>query len=185
MSAAVLSESAVWSWPALLASASLAVLWGHAALHKAWDREAWRTSLQAYGAGRLTRGAALVLPAAEASLALGLLSDARVAAAWGSAALLLLYALAMARQLWLGRETDCGCGGLSLPVSWALVARNLVLLAWSAVAAQPARLEPGSLQDFVWLVLALPVCVLLYTALHQVLRHLAWMRTQDLKQRGM
>ena len=183
-----MQDLAPWSLPVFLASTSLAVLWGHAALHKWLDLDAWRAQLAAYGAGRVgatVAVAALVLPMLETGLAVGLLGAWRMQAAWGSAVLLAVYALGMAQQVWLGRETDCGCGGMALPVSWPLVARNLVLVAWSAVAAQPASWVGGSLTDVIGLALALLSCVLLYTALHQVLRHRAWMRAQDLQRRGM
>jgi hypothetical protein len=78
---------------------------------------------------------ALVLPWAELALGLALLAApfvARVAQGAGlaGAGLLLLFAAAMAVNLRRGRShIDCGCGHPQLrqPLSWLLVARNLLL----------------------------------------------------------
>ncbi len=66
-------------------------------------------------------------------------------------ALLGLYAVAIAINLARGRRgIDCGCGGEPVPISSALVFRNLVLVALllSAVIGAPERTgitEPGSI----------------------------------------
>lgn len=52
------------------------------------------------------------------------------AGAFLAATLLMIYAAAMAVNLVRGRSfIDCGCGGPSESLSWALVARNLMLTA--------------------------------------------------------
>ncbi len=60
-----------------------------------------------------------------------------------AAVLLLLYAAAMAANLIRGRSfIDCGCGGQSESLSWALVARNLAL---TAILIPTARGMTGGL----------------------------------------
>lgn len=170
-----------------LTSTTLAVLWGQAALHKWLDLASWQTQLSGYQGlpHRWQRPMAWLLPAIESGVALALLSPWRSDAAVFSAVLLGLYACAMAWQIRQGHDVDCGCGGLSLPVSWPLIWRNAVLVLWSCVAMQPSSMQSWSILDVVWLVAAFLMCVLLYTAFHQLLRHAAWMRAQGLKQRGM
>ena len=77
--------------------------------------------------------AAPALVAAELAGILCLLLPATSAiGAIFACALLTLYALAMAAALRAGRhEIECGCGGEGQMVSWALVARNGVLIAIS------------------------------------------------------
>lgn len=87
----------------------------------------------------LVRPAALALPVVELAAALGLLVPAsRPAAGAVVAALLLAFAAAMAINLRRGRdEIDCGCfvSLLRQRISWALVARNLLLAACALVLA--------------------------------------------------
>ncbi|CAB5692019.1 Methylamine utilisation protein MauE [Delftia tsuruhatensis] len=102
---------------------------------------------------RLVRPVALLLPVAETAIAAGLqVPAARGAAAWGAAALLLVFAAALAINLRRGRrEIDCGCfrSDLRQPVSAALVLRNLLLaLAALALAAWPSAALP---QPVEWL----------------------------------
>ena len=171
----------------MLSSATLAVLWGQAALHKWLDLTTWQMQLSAYlGLPLAWQGPmARLLPAAETGIAIGLLSPWRSDAAGLSAVFLGVYACAMAWQIKQGHPVDCGCGGMSLPVSWPLVGRNALLVGWSLLAAQPTSMQSWSVLEVVWLVAALLMCVLLYTAFHQLLRHAAWMRAQGLNQRGM
>ncbi|MDR0203966.1 MAG: hypothetical protein LBJ40_17620 [Delftia acidovorans] len=107
--------------------------------------------------------AALLLPVAEAAIAVGLQVPAvRTAAALGAALLLLAFAAALAISLQRGRrEIDCGCfrSDLRQPVSAALVVRNLLLaLASLALAAWPLGLAP---QPFEWLIAGAAAATLL------------------------
>ena len=95
------------------------------------------------------RGAgAAILVLSEAATAVAL----AVARAWGlagAAALLALYAAAIAVNLARGRRhLDCGCTGPALrrPISGWLVLRNLVL-----VAIALADLAPLSMRPLVWI----------------------------------
>ena len=127
-----------------VASWSLGAILAMAALHKLRTMERFPALLQAY---RLlppswSRVAAYGVAVSELAVALGLF--ALFEAALVSVALLLaLYAAAMAINLGRGhRAIDCGCGDEPVPLSWALVLRNgvLVLLALGALALE--RSEP-------------------------------------------
>jgi hypothetical protein len=64
---------------------------------------------------------------------------ARIYGAALACGLLALYALAMSLALAAGRtQIDCGCGGDGQQVSWALVGRNVVLIAVAALPFAPA-----------------------------------------------
>lgn len=110
--------------------------------------------------------AALVLTAAEAvAIALLIVPDVREIGATLAGSLLLVYAAAMGINLWRGRfRIDCGCGGPGQMISWALVARNLVLTVTAAFVAQHTgpfdAIPAGTLVAFAgvlsgWLLLAI------------------------------
>ena len=127
----------VFAWVARLA---LALLFAHAAWHKARDLQAFRAALAGYRLlpERAVGAAALALVGLELATAAALLASR----AGGALALALLgaYTLAIALNLARGRrEIDCGCFGPAArqPLSGALVARNLVLLASAALALAP------------------------------------------------
>jgi hypothetical protein len=90
---------------------------------------------------------AWLLPPAEAAVAGGLLF---IRAPWpeaGAAALLLLFAAAMAINLLRGRRNiDCGCfqSALKQTLKWTLVARNLGLALLLAVPALVREGVPGT-----------------------------------------
>ena len=126
----------------------------------------------------LLRPTGVVLPAAEAALGLGWLTGfAPQVVALLSAALLGVYAVAMAINLWRGRvHISCGCGfggasGEDQPLSWWLVARNLVLAAVAASAALPTGNRELGRIDWLMVVLALLACTALYCAASQLLRN--------------
>ena len=166
--APLLDPLAVW-----IAVAWLAVLMLHAGAVKALDRLQF---IQHLGAYRLRDAwvwpMSVLLPAAELLCGGLLLSPWRAAGAALGAALLMLYALAMAWHRAAGRQLDCGCGGEPLPLSWALVARNalLVLLCWPAASPMVER-ELGWADRAVVLAAVL-LGALLWAAFHQVLRQL-------------
>ena len=122
--------------------AAVAVVLLVAAVAKLRDREVFAATIDNY---RLLPPAsapavALVLPLAEIAAALAsLYGPTRIWGALGAAALLSLFAAAIAVNVVRGRfDFDCGCGGGEHPrLSWALVVRNGVL----AVAALAAFVE--------------------------------------------
>ncbi|KUR70768.1 methylamine utilization protein MauE [Novosphingobium fuchskuhlense] len=76
--------------------------------------------------------AAVLLAPAELVIAIGLLLGGQALAAAASILLLAVFAAAMGINIARGRrEIDCGCGRSQLrqPLSWLLVARNLLLAA--------------------------------------------------------
>lgn len=169
-----LLNSPLW---VLISASALAVLFAHAALLKAADRELLLHHLAGYGIPVGVRGAlAHVVIALEGVTAAALLSPWRSVGAWLAAALLGIYALAMALQLVQRRVIDCGCGGQALPVSWVLVLRNSLLMALAWMASQSADMRDLAWIDF-WVVMAaVLLMVVLYTAIHQVLMQQAMLR---------
>lgn len=128
--------------------------------------------------------AGLLLPCIEVLLGLAWLAGyAPGAVAWMTAALLGLYAAAIAINLRRGRvHISCGCGfggtaGRDPPLSWWLVARNLLLGAVALLAVlPPAGRELGG-YDWLTLVLALLASLVLYAGGSQLLRNAAAMAT--------
>lgn len=158
----------------LMACAWLALLMGHAGVSKLRDRSFFEQHLAAYRVpDALLAPLSWAVPALECLCVALLLSPWR---AWGAglcAVLLAAYALAMARQLQTGRRLDCGCGGEPLPVSWALVLRNMALLPVAAVAAANAASRPLGWGDFAVSLAALLLGALLWSVSHQILRQSA------------
>ena len=117
----------------------LAAVFAVAGIAKLADREGSRRAARGFGApGWL----GVAIPVVELAIAVALVPgvSARSAAA-GAAALLALFALAIAVSLTKGRKPDCGCLGKlhSAPAGWGTVARNVALAALAlAVASQPA-----------------------------------------------
>ena len=155
-----------------IAVACTATLFAHAAVAKFGDLALLEQHLHAYGVpmGALPIASKL-LPATEAMAALLLLTPWRAAGAALAAAMLLMYAGAMAWHRAQGRRPDCGCGGEPLPVSWALVARNGVLAVLALVGGAAMGPRTMGLADFLVVAAALLLGTLLYAALHQLLRH--------------
>ena len=122
----------------LLLRGALALLFASTALHKARDPAAFRATLAGYALlpERLSGVAAVALASAEAALAAALAAPAwlgaRAPALVACAALLGLYAAAIAVNLARGRrDIDCGCAGRAVrqPLSAWLLARNALLAA--------------------------------------------------------
>lgn len=131
---------------------ALAGVWLLAAVHKAADPAAFRTAVAGYRLvpEMLTAAVARTLFCIELAVAAGLVIPATSGGAGlASAALLALYAGAMAVNLARGRrDLDCGCSapGTLRPLGEGLLVRNAVLAALSLVAALP----PAS-RRFEWL----------------------------------
>ena len=91
----------------------------------------------------LAAPAAAVAVAAEAVVALALLTGLHTGIALvGAAALLLVFTIALASTLLRERAIECGClgGFVQLRLDWASVATNLVLAALALAAATQATL---------------------------------------------
>jgi len=173
-------------------SAAFALLLLLAAWHKVAARDSFTVALGEYR----------LLPAALLPLAVVLIAglEAGLGLAWlagyGSgavslltAALLAAYAAAIAINLWRGRvHISCGCGfgGATAehqPLSWWLVARNLLLGAVAVVATVPAASRDLGLYDWLTMTLALVTAGVLYSGASQLLRNGAalasWRRPRD------
>ncbi|MEQ8493000.1 MAG: MauE/DoxX family redox-associated membrane protein, partial [Gammaproteobacteria bacterium] len=117
----------------LTALAALALVFASAAWHKLRDLLAFELALEAYALlpGWLLRPFARALPLAElTAVALLLFAPTRGAGSVLALALLALVTGAVALNLLRGRtDVGCGCGGIEdeQTLSWALVARNLLL----------------------------------------------------------
>jgi hypothetical protein len=163
-------------------SAGLALLLMLAAWHKAAARDEFGAALRDYRLlpEVLLWPAVVLLPTIEFALAVGWLAGiGREAVAVSTAALLLVYASAIAVNLRRGRvHISCGCGlGGAVDgdarLSWWLVARNTVLAGAAGVAALPASDRGLGAQDWLTLVLAIFAAILLYAGASQLMRNAA------------
>jgi uncharacterized membrane protein YphA (DoxX/SURF4 family) len=117
--------------PILIARLALGILFAAAALAKLRRRREFYAAVLAYQLlpPRRAMNMAVILPWAEAAIALGLVAGFDLAS-WAAAGLLLMYALAMAVNLARGRRNiDCGCGDAPRELSIWLVVRNIILAA--------------------------------------------------------
>ena len=135
--------------------AALALLLASAAVHKLRDLTRFREVLGAYEIlpRAMVSGAAVAVPALEATLAAAIASGVSSAAAGGSACVLMLaYAAAIFVNLRRGRSgIDCGCmgPGSRVPLGPGLVVRNLLLAATALLLV-----VPSSGRALLWLDLA-------------------------------
>ncbi len=148
-------------------------LFAVSAWHKLWNRDYYRQILRQWFGH--SWGALLVVPLAgfEFSLAVSLLADAsRGLALSAGAALLLLYAAAMAWHLWRGHtDLRCGCAGptADTTINAGLVWRNLVCALVAVLAANPVAAGAATFtSSSVALLCAVFLC-LLYLCCDQLL----------------
>ncbi|MDH3654600.1 MAG: hypothetical protein OEN21_10055 [Myxococcales bacterium] len=150
--------------------AVLSLLFAAAAWHKVSDSSRFAASLDAYALlpAPLVLPIALLLPALECSVAIGLLyAPTREPAAIASMALLTLYTGAIVANLARGRrEIDCGCfaSPARVPLTPWLVARNLVLIGAAALLVAPVRARAIFWVDQFTVVTAVLVLWLLWAA---------------------
>jgi hypothetical protein len=153
---------------------ALALVVFAAALHKLAQPDWFAGALSGYRLlpPRAVPVTARALPVAEIALGIGiLLPVTRVPALFGLAALLSLYALAMAINLGRGRrDIDCGCGGAAHPLSWGLAVRNVVLAAAALMAARPMVERSMEWTDALTLVLAVLAFYGMYLMTDELLR---------------
>ncbi len=115
----------------------------------------------------VARPFALVLPAVELAIAVGLVIPVtRPAAAAGAIVLLTIFCIAIAVNLARGRhEIDCGCFSSTLKqhLSGALILRNLVLAGLAGLLWQPLTSQS---QPMLWLIgaAAALLTVFIYTS---------------------
>ena len=156
--------------PGIAGALALAAVLASAATHKLRAPRWFAAQLEAYAllppavVGPVARG----LPLLEGAIALGLLLPAsRALAALATAALMLLYAGAIAVNLWRGRrDIDCGCAGPgeSQPLRPVLLSRNAALLGLALLAAVPPLARELAAFDGFVAIAAAAVTLLLYVA---------------------
>jgi len=153
---------------------ALALILFAAAWHKLSGPDTFAGALAAYAIlpQWAVRPIGRVLPVVEAALGAGILVPAtRPVALPMVAALVLLYAAAMAVNLMRGRrDIDCGCGGAAHPVSWALVSRNLVVAGAALIASRPMLERPVDWFDATTLMLGVLALYGLYLMADELLR---------------
>lgn len=149
----------------LVISTALALLFFMAARHKMRDLLRFQAQLAAYQMvpPSLLTTFARILPWLEMSLVFMLLIPfTRTPAAIAAAALLGVYALAMAGNLLRGRkQIDCGCGDTPQQISWLLVVRNTVLASAALLLMAPVLARSITIMDL--LVVAVLTAVLATT----------------------
>lgn len=154
--------------------AGLALLFLAAASHKLRDLAAFARALDGYAIvpARSVRGAAMCVVAIEVTAAALLILSA---SAWGpalTAAVLALYAAAIAVNLLRGRsDLECGCSlrGGGQRLSWWLVARNAALLCGALLAVLPATARPMGWMDAFTVAACTVSLLLLYRVVENLL----------------
>jgi hypothetical protein len=153
---------------------ALALVLFAAAWHKLSEPDVFAGALQAYQLlpGGLVMAVVRLLPWVEIAIGAALLAPVtRAPALWAFAALILLYAGAMAVNLWRGRrQIDCGCGGEVHPLSWGLVLRNGVLAAAALLVAGPTAERELEWLDGVSLVVGVLAFYAMYLLFDELLR---------------
>jgi uncharacterized membrane protein len=155
-----------------------ALLFASAALHKLRALPRFAEVLRAY---RVLPAAvvqlAVLVPLLELAVGLALLVPVtRAAAAGAGAALLALYAGAIALNLARGRrDLACGCGGPdeARPIAPWMVVRNLALAALLGATLVPWQVRTLLATDFLTISGGVVVATLLYVSLDQLLGRVA------------
>jgi hypothetical protein len=156
---------------ALLAKASLTLLFAAAAVHKMRHAQEFAGVVAAYqlSGERSSIVIARVLPVLELVVAIGIWAPpTRIAASLLGASLLAIYAAAIGINLGRGRrDIDCGCafsGRGRSPIGWWMLARNAVLVSVALVPAAPIASRTLSPIDALTVLGGLCVLTLLYMA---------------------
>lgn len=159
----------------LVVSLALAALWLVAAWHKLTAFSQFVSTLSDYRLlpEGMTNLCGVMLIAVELGLGSGLVVPAgRSLALTGSAALLLVYAAAMAINLFRGRRhIDCGCMGPAARQSLSgwLLTRNLLLAFLALACLSPTQQRPFVWLDTVSVAAAVGALALIYGALNHLI----------------
>lgn len=144
------------------------------AFDKLRDWNAFRAAVADYRLlpSALVGTVALALPLAEAIAGAALLVDgSRIVGAWVGVAVIGLATAGVAANVARGRtHIDCGCGGVEgrQRLSWALVARNVVLVALLALGTQVAVPAMAGFAGGATLVIAALAFFALFAAASQI-----------------
>jgi hypothetical protein len=160
-----------------LLAGAFALLFASAAVHKARAPAHFAEVLRAYRVLPAGLHVSWLVPLLELAVAAALLlPGTRVAAALSGAALLLVYALAMAVNLKRGRrDLACGCGGAHerRPIGAWMVWRNLGLAGVLCTLALPGVLRPLQAVDYLTVAGGVAVAALLYMSADRLLARVA------------
>jgi uncharacterized membrane protein YphA (DoxX/SURF4 family) len=159
--------------PVIVLIARLAIGWLFlfGALHKLRDMPAFSGVLAAYRLlpAAFVATAAWLVALVEVVIGIGALLQS-LAAYLAAIALLGGYAVAMAVNLLRGRRfIDCGCGGDAQPITWGLIARNLVVMAAGGIALLDVGARSFGWIDLFSITFGVIVCGLIYGAVNQLL----------------
>lgn len=160
--------------------AALAVVLLAGAWHKLRDIAVFAAAVENYRLlpSALVPAVAWTLPVLESAAGvLILFADTRVAGGALAALVLAATSGAVAINLLRGHTAiDCGCGGLSSqPLSWSLVARNVVLLALVVLAVQDDLGRPLVWADYFTAGGAVLALLGLYSCINQLMSNAPFM----------
>lgn len=162
----------------LLMTATIALLFASASVHKLRDLARFEEIFAAYGVLTFVSRLRLswVVPVLEAGVAVGLLFDtSRVYAAALGIALLLVYAAAIAVNLKRGRrDLACGCGGPDdrQPIAaWMLGRNSAIALLLAGGACVPWTGRPLGFTDGVTVVGGVVTLALVYLCMEQLMSY--------------
>ena len=160
-----------------LLTGAFALLFASAAVHKARAPAHFAQVLRAYRVLPASLDVSWGVPVLELAVAAALLLPAaRTVAALSGAALLLVYALAMALNLKRGRrDLDCGCGGAHerRPIGAWMVWRNVGLAGLLGVLCLPWDVRSLQAVDFLTVGAGVAVAALLYMSADRLLARVA------------
>lgn len=156
---------------------ALAILFLDAFCHKSSDVAAFRGIVGQYRIlpRRLLSAFAMTIVAVELLVAVSLPVVQFAFPGFAAAALLALYALALAINLVRGRvHIDCGCHGPArrdMPLGWYLVWRNLALAAAALLSAGSVVARPLYWLDYCLVPFSVAILVLLYQSVELARDH--------------
>jgi hypothetical protein len=162
----------------LLVTATIALLFASAGVHKLRDLKRFEEIFDAYGVFTVVSRLRLswAVPVLELAVAMGLLFDtARVYAACVGVGLLLVYAAAIGVNLKRGRrDLACGCGGPDdrKPIApWMLGRNSAIALLLVGGACVPWASRPLGFTDAVTVVCGLATLALVYLCVEQLMSY--------------
>jgi hypothetical protein len=157
---------------ALTLRIGFAYLFASAAIHKLCNLPSFRYTLARYELvpEKFVGALSVIVVSAETYIALRMLLSSRIQ--YAAAAVLTAYSFAIALNVVRGRtDLDCGCMGPAArtPLSWWLVARNMVLVFFVLLLSSPVTLRPLTWLDAVLVVGATALMIGVWVAVERLL----------------